>query len=80
MLDAIFPSLFNLFGADSVNYSDVVVKKSPVNPANCVIICARRPIEWFLEHCSMNDIPNSVFNNLVVKTNTDGSISVINPQ
>lgn len=79
MLDVIFPSLFNLFGADSVNYSDVVVKKSPVNPTNCVIIYARRPIEWFMEHCAKNDIANSVFNNLVIKGNTDGSISVINP-
>jgi hypothetical protein len=75
MLSQIFPSLFN-FGVASINFSDVVVSKSPVNP-NCVIIKARKPIEWVLDHCAANGIDPSWIDSFCIKYNSDGSTSLI---
>ena len=76
MLRQIFPALFE-FAVLDVNYSDVVVSKSKVNPETCVIIKARKPLDWLLEHCALNDISVAWVDGVNLKFNTDGSLSVI---
>jgi hypothetical protein len=70
-----FPSLFDL-GVLAINFSDVVVSKSAINP-KCIIIKARKPVEWLLDHSSRLDFPIDWIDNVVIKYNTDNSISVI---
>lgn len=76
MLNSMFPSLFE-FGVDSINFSDVVVSKSHVNPMGCVIVKARKPIDWLLNHCSNLNLDYCWLSAVLIKYNTDGSISVI---
>lgn len=76
MLRQIFPSLFE-FATLAVNYSDVVVSRSNINPETCVIIKARKPLDWLLDHCAIKDMPMSWIDAVELKFNTDGSLSVI---
>lgn len=78
MLQLMFPSLFDL-GVVSLNFSDVVVSKSPVNPMGCAVIKARKPIEWLLDHCARIGLDCTWIDSVVIKDNTDGSLSVIDP-
>jgi hypothetical protein len=70
-----FPSLFN-FGVAAINFSDVVVRRSHVTDS-CVIISARKPMEWLLEHCAHRGLPVSWIDSVSIRWNSDGSISVI---
>lgn len=76
MIREMFPSLFE-FGVDSINFSDVVVSKSHINPSSCVIVKARNPIEWLLEHCANRQMDSCWISAVSIKRNTDGSISII---
>lgn len=76
MLSLMFPSLYQ-FGVESINFSDVVVSKSSVNPQGCVIIKARKPIQWILDHCAINNIELIDVERLDFKFNTDNSLSLI---
>src|SRR5690606_26585350 len=76
MLSSMFRSLYE-FGVDSINFSDVVVSKSPINPMGCVIIKARKPIEWLLDHCSRLNMDSCWLSAIDIRQNSDGSISVI---
>ena len=75
MLSLTFPSLFDL-GVMSLNFSDVVVSKSQVN-SKCVIIKARKPVEWLLDHCAIKNLNPDWIDKVCIKHNTDNSISVI---
>lgn len=76
MIREMFPSLFQ-FGVDSINFSDVVVSKSHINPDSCVIVKARKPIEWLLDHCANRGMDPCWISAVSIKRNTDGSISII---
>lgn len=76
MLRKMFPSLFE-FGVNSINFSDVVVTKSAINPSGCVIVKARNPINWILNHCAIRQMDKCWIDSVFIKFNSDGSISII---
>lgn len=76
MLREMFPSLFQ-FGVDSINFSDVIVSKSHINPMGCVIVKARKPIEWVVDHCFNKGMDGCWIDAVTIHFNSDGSISII---
>jgi hypothetical protein len=74
MVRVLFPSLFNN-GVEAVNYSDIVVKRSPIN-ANCVIVKARQPIEFLMSVAAQKELSACWVDAVCIRSNTDGSVSV----
>lgn len=74
MVSSFFPSLFEA-GVASVNFSDVVVSKSAVNDS-CVIIKARRPMEFLLDHVANLSVNPEWIDRVEFKINSDRSLSV----
>lgn len=79
MLSAMFPNLYPADGISPVGleFSDVVVMKSHICPDTCVIVKARKPVEWLLDHCAMMQLPPSWVDAVDMRRNTDGSLSVM---
>ena len=74
MVRVIFPNLY-VNGVKSVSYGDILVRRSKVN-ANCVIIAARKPVEFLFNVMSEKGIDTSGVDKLSIRSNTDGTLSV----
>ncbi len=77
MLSLMFPNLFDLFSdsVNSISYSDVLVKKSQVNPT-CIIVFARKPVEFVMNVASDKGLSPDWVDSVTMHRNTDGSLSI----
>lgn len=74
MVRSLFSNLFEA-GVASLVYGDVLVKRSAVND-NCVIVCARKPVEFVLNLAASKDLPTNWVDGVEMHRNTDGSLSI----
>lgn len=74
MVSSIFSNLYEA-GVASLVYGDILVKRSHVND-NCVIISARKPVEFVLDLAAAKELPASWVDGVVMHRNSDGSLSM----
>ena len=74
MVSSIFSNLYEA-GVASLVYGDILVKRSPVNDS-CVIVSARKPVEFVLNLAAAKELPASWVDGVVMHRNTDGSLSI----
>lgn len=74
MVSSIFSNLYEA-GVASLVYGDILVKRSPIND-RCVIVSARKPVEFVLNLAAEKELPASWVDGVVMHRDTDGSLSI----